>query len=48
MITITRTGDLQAGGSRFYLTVVDGTAISRKLVKIYYELALWIMVSADV
>ena len=34
MVTITRTGDLQAGGSRFYLTVADGTAISRKSVVI--------------
>ena len=31
MVTITRTGNVESGGSRFFLTVVDGTAISRKL-----------------
>ena len=45
MISITRTGDLQSGGSRFFLTVVDGTATSRKLFTLIitwpYDYMLW-------
>ena len=32
MVTLTRTGDIDSGGSRFFLTVVDGSATSRKLL----------------